>query len=214
MTEEEKELENKIKQYQYEIEENKKRLEKIGKDMHKGNKKKTLIYKMNKALGKFWAVYITIWIIGLSLALIMSLGFVMNGLNSFDAVQIIEDKYDMDLKILSREAENKIITYHVKPKTIKYNNVEFLVIRVGRTKNLDDFGARYIKYIIEKMKDKELLADFDIIDNYNSYGLLEYNVIYNGEKESSSEKIQNLKDYILNYDKNINKFINIEEIIK
>ncbi len=72
MTEEEKELEQKIKQYQYEEEENKKKLETLSRDMRKG-RKKTLIFRINKTIGSIIIGWFLFFCTLVGLALIWSL---------------------------------------------------------------------------------------------------------------------------------------------
>ena len=57
MTEEEKELEERMKQYKYQQEENKKRLETLQRDMDKNVKKKSFIYKLSHTFGKIVRSY-------------------------------------------------------------------------------------------------------------------------------------------------------------
>lgn len=216
MTEEEKELNERMKQFQYEQEERKKQMETLENDIKGKCKKKTFIYKMNKTIGRIIIVWASIGFIVVFGLLFLALGFYMDGLNSFDAVQHIEDKYNMSLKTISREAGDKIITYKVKPQKWKYRKIEFTIVRVGMQQNLDDFDDKYLKYIVENMKQKELLEGFEIKENYNEYSLLEYELIYNsqGNEEEANKKIEDLKNYLLKHDKNIEKIINLNEKIK
>ena len=216
MTEEEKELNERMKQFQYEQEERKKQMETLENDIKGKGKKKTFIYKMNKTIGRIIIVWASIGFIVVFGLLFLALGFYMDGLNRFDAVQHIEDKYNMSLKTISRESEDKIITYKVKPQKWKYRKIEFSIVRVGMEQNLDDFDDRYLKYIVENMKQKELLEGFEIKENYNEYSLLEYELIYNsqGNEEEANKKIEDLKNYLLKHDKNIEKIINLDEKIK
>lgn len=218
MTEDEKELENKIKQYQYEIEENKKRLETLHNDMDKKNKKKSFTYKFNKTIGRTILVWSSIGIVSLLILLILALKFLIDAFNSFDPVKEIEQRYDIDLKTISREAENKILTYKVQPTDWKYRNVEFTIIKVGRGDSYNDYGANCLKYIIENMKKRpksaELVNDFEVQETYNEYNLLEYKLIYKGPKENAAQRVQDLQNYILNFDKNLFNIIKENETIK
>ena len=216
MTEEEKELNEKMKQFQYEQEERKKKMETLENDVKKKGNKKTFIFKMNRTIGRIVIVWASIGFIVIFGLLFLALANFMNALNSFDAVQHIEAKYNMSLKTISREAGDKIITYKVKPQKWKYRKIEFTIVRVGMEQNLDDFDDRYLKYIIENIKQKELLEGFEIKENYNEYNLLEYELIYNlqGDEEEANKKIEDLKNYLLKHDKNIEKIINLNEKIK
>ena len=217
MTDEEKELEQKMKQYQYEIEENKKKMETLQNDMHKG-KKKSFIFRINRTIGRIIFVWASIGFIVIGGLLIFALRNYIEGLKTFDAIEVIEDKYDMKLTTISREAENKIITYKVKSKKLKYRKIEFTVIREGRANNYDDFDTRYLKYIIEHIKDKSLLEGFQIYEEYDEYGLLQYRLVYkkkeNESLENVNKKIQDLQNYILKYDKKVIKIIkNLNKLI-
>ncbi len=210
MNEEEKEFEEKTKQYQYEQMELQKRLRQLEQDHIKGTKK-SFIYKMNKFFGRIGTAYISIWIIGLILAVILALAFVLNGLKAFDPVIEIENKYDINLKQISRTAKNKVLTYKVKPTSGKYKKVGFLIIKKGREQAIDDFDDNCLKYIIENIVDKELLQNFEKEETTTEYGMLEYNLIYTGDDEA---KLQQLRDYILKYDWNISKIIDLNNKIK
>ena len=216
MTEEEKELNERTKQFQYEQEERKKKLETLENDIKGKGKKKTFIYKMNKTIGRIIIVWASLgFIIAFSL-LFWALGNFIDKLNTFDAVKQIEIKYDLKFKTLSESSEDQILTYKVKPQKWKYRKIEFIIVRVGMVQNLDDFDDRYLKYIVENMKQKEILEGFDINENYNEYTLLEYELIYNsqGDEEEANKKIDDLKNYLLKYDKNITRIINLNEKIK
>ncbi len=216
MTEEEKELNERMKQFQYEQEERKKKMETLENDVKKKGNKKSFIFKMNRTIGRIVIIWASAGFIVVFGLLFFALSNFMGGLNSFDAVQHIEERYNMNLKTISREAGDKIITYRVKPLKWKYRKIEFIVVRVGRIQNLDDFDDRYLKYIVENMKQKELLKGFEIKENYNEYTLLEYELIYNlqGDEEGANKEIEDLKNYLLKYDKNIEKIINLDEKIK
>lgn len=215
MTEDEKELEQKIKQYQFEEQEIKKRLETLSKDMHKG-KKKTLIFRVNKFVGTIIIGWFCLFCTLLGLALIWSLLNYVQQLQNYDPVRIVEDVYNMNLKELSREAGNKQIIYKVKPTKWKYNKIEFTIYRSGGS-TFDDFGERYLKYIVENIEEKELLSGFEIQEQEKENQLLEYKLIYRIEKDSQTEtannKIQELKNYILKKDKKANKYIQLNELI-
>ena len=216
MTEEEKELNERMKQFQYEQEERKKKMETLENDVKKKGNKKSFIFKMNRTIGRIVIIWASAGFIVVFGLLFFALSNFMGGLNSFDAVQHIEERYNMKIKTISREAGDKIITYRVKPLKWKYRKIEFIVVRVGRIQNLDDFDDRYLKYIVENMKQKELLKGFEIKENYNEYTLLEYELIYNlqGDEEGVNKEIEDLKNYLLKYDKNIEKIINLDEKIK
>ena len=216
MTEEEKILNERTKQFQYEQEERKKKLEILENDIKGKGKKKTFIYKMNRTIGRIVIVWASIGFIVVFGLLFLALGNFMDKLNTFDAVKQIEMKYDLKFKTLSENVDNKILTYKVKPKKWKYRKIEFTIVRVGMEYNLDDFDDCYLKYIIENMKQKELLEGFEIKENYNEYNLLEYWLIYDVQtnEEEVNEKIKELKNYLLEYDKNIEKIINLDEKIK
>ena len=216
MTEEEKILKERTKQFQYEQEERKKKMETLENDVKKKGNKKTFIYRMNRTIGRIVIIWASIGFIVVFGLLFLALSNFMDKLNNFDAVQHIEDKYNMSLKTISREVEDKIITYNVKPQKWKYRKIEFTIVRVGMSQNLDDFDDRYLKYIVENIKQKELLEGFELKENYNEYTLLEYELIYNlqGDEEEANKIIYNLKNYLLKYDKNIEKIINLDEKIK
>ena len=215
MTEEEKELEQKIKQYQYEEEETKKRLETLSKDMHKG-RKKTLIFRINKTIGRIIIGWFLIFCTLLGLALIGALLNYVEALQNYDPVRIIEDVYDINLKELSREVGYKEIIYKVKPTKWKYNKIEFTIYRKGGMTN-DDFGERYLKYIVDNIDQKELLNGFEIQEEEKETKLLDYKLIYKFEDDESSkiadQKIQDLKNYILKKDKKAGRYINLNELI-
>ena len=215
MTEDEKELEQKIKQYQYEEEENKKRLETLSRDMHKG-RKKTLIFRINKTVGRIIIGWFLLFCTLLGLALIWSILNYVQQLQNFDPVRIIEDVYDINLKELSREVGYKEIIYKVKPTKWKYNKIEFTIYRKGGMTN-DDFGERYLKYIVDNIDQKELLNGFEIQENEKESKLLDYKLVYKFEDNESSkiadQKIQDLKNYIFKKDKKAGRYININELI-
>ena len=215
MTEEEKELEQKIKQYQYEEEETKKRLETLSKDMHKG-RKKTLIFRINKTIGRIIIGWFLIFCTLLGLALIGALLNYVEALQNYDPVRIIEDVYDINLKELSREVGYKEIIYKVKPTKWKYNKIEFTIYRKGGMTN-DDFGERYLKYITDNIDQKELLNGFEIQENEKESKLLDYKLVYKFEDNESSkiadQKIQDLKNYIFKKDKKAGRYINLNELI-
>ena len=141
----------------------------------------------------------------------LALAFVLNGLKAFDPVIEIENKYDINLKQISRTAKNKVLTYKVKPTSGKYKKVGFLIIKKGREQAIDDFDDNCLKYIIENIVDKELLQNFEKEETTTEYGMLEYNLIYTGDDEA---KLQQLRDYILKYDWNISKIIDLNNKIK
>jgi len=214
MTDEEKELQEKMKQYQYELEENQKKMERLEKDMHKGNKK-SFIYKFNKTIGRIVFCLSMTGVVIITGLFIFALTNYFKQLQNFDAVQAIEDRYDMNLKTLSREVGDKKIVYKVKPKKLKYKNIEFTVLRENFG-NWDDFDYQYLKYIIEGIEDKQLLEGFTIEEEYQENGLLKYRLVcYDYEDiNQANQKIQNLKDYIYNYDKNAKNIIgNISQMI-
>ena len=215
MTEEEKELEQKIKQYQYEEEETKKRLETLSKDMHKG-RKKTLIFRINKTIGRIIIGWFLIFCTLLGLALIGALLNYVEALQNYDPVRIIEDVYDINLKELSREVGYKEIIYKVKPTKWKYNKIEFTIYRKGGMTN-DDFGERYLKYIVDNIDQKELLSGFEIQENEKESKLLDYKLVYKFEDNESSkiadQKIQDLKNYIFKKDKKAGRYIYLNELI-
>lgn len=215
MTEEEKELEQKIKQYQYEEEETKKRLETLSKDMHKG-RKKTLIFRINKTIGRIIIGWFLIFCTLLGLALIGALLNYVEALQNYDPVRIIEDVYDINLKELSREVGYKEIIYKVKPTKWKYNKIEFTIYRKGGMTN-DDFGERYLKYIVDNIEQKELLSGFEIQENEKEDKLLNYKLVYKFEDDESSkvadQKIQDLKNYVFKKDKKAGRYINLNELI-
>lgn len=216
MTEEEKILKERTKQFQYEQEERKKKMETLENDVKKKGNKKSFIFKLNRTIGRIVIVWASIGFIVVFGLLFSALSNFMDKLNNFDAVQHIEDKYNMSLKTISRKAEDKTITYNVKPQKWKYRKIKFTIVRVGMSQNLDDFDDRYLKYIVENMKQKELLEGFEVKENYNEYTLLEYELVYNlqSDEEEANKRIDNLKNYLLKYDKNIEKIINLDEKIK
>lgn len=216
MTEEEKELNERMKQFQYEQEERKKKMETLENDIKGKGKKKTFIYRMNRTIGRIIIVWASIGFIVAFGLLFWALGNFIDKLNTFDAVKQIETRYNLKFKVLSETVEDKILTYRVKPKKWKYRKIEFTIVRVGMSQNLDDFDDNYLKYIIDNIKSKELLEGFEIKENYNEYTLLEYELIYNlqGDEEEANKRIDNLKNYLLKYDKNIEKIINLDEKIK
>lgn len=214
MTEDEKELEQKIKQYQYENEENRKKLETMNKDLKKKHNKKSFIYRANKTIGGIIFAWSGLGFAIVGFLLIWATVNLINAFNAFDPVKYVENKYNMQLETISREAENKVLTYKVEPKEWKYRKIEFTIIREGREHNYDDFNSRCLKYIIENIKQKELLEGFEVQEYYDERNLLVYNLLYNGNPDDKPQKIQDLKNYILKFDGDIEHIIKIDEIIQ
>lgn len=209
MTEEERELEEKIKQYKYELEENEKKMETLYNDTHKTKKRKTLIMKANKTLGVLGMVWIIIVTLFLVFLVWLALSNYIGALKQFDPVKTIEDRYDINLKQISRESEKKLIIYKVKPSSWKYRKIEFSIVMEGTTTLKTDIDDQFLKYIIENIKNKEILQGFEILEDYQEYNLLEYSIVYKGDSKESEKKISDLKRYILEYDKEINRIINL-----
>lgn len=202
MTEDEKELEEKIKQYQYEIEENKKKMETLQQDLNKKKGKKSFIFKMNKTLGRIVFVWAGIGFVVVGFLLYMALTNYIRNLQTFDPVIQVEDRYGMNLKTISRNVDEGTLYYKVKPKKWKYRKVEFSIVREGRGATYDDFQERYLKYIIDNMEDKNLLDGFDIVENYQQYDMLEYKVVYTGQDINlARQKIDELVAYAKEIDK-------------
>lgn len=214
MTEDEKELEQKIKQYQYEEEENRKKLETLSNDLNKHNKKKSFIYKANRTVGRIIFVWSGLGFVIVALLLIWALVNLINAFNAFDPVKYVENKYNINLETISRKAENKVLTYKVKPKEWKYRKVEFTIVREGRDHTYDDFDTNCLRYIVQNIEQTKLLDDFEFQENYNEKNLLTYKLLYKGNSEDSIQKIQDLKRYILNFDKDIDKIIKVDEFIQ
>lgn len=213
MTEDEKELEQKIKQYQYEQEEAEKKLKQLENDMHKG-KKKSFIFKINRTAGKIVFVWAGIGFIILGFLLIHALANLISALNTFDIVKEVESKYNIKLEVISREAGDKSIVYQVKPKKFKYRKIQFTILKEGMEYTDDDFPDKYLKYLTEKIKQKGLLQDFETQEKYDEKGLMEYKIIYSGNNDADiSNKIQELKNNYIKYDKKFEKIINLEKII-
>ena len=205
MTEDEKELEEKMKQYKYEIEENKKKMETLQQDLKNKKGKKSFIFRMNRTIGRIVFIWAGIGFIVLGLLLYIALSNYIGGLQTFDPVIQVEERYNMNLKTISRNVDEGTLYYKVKPKKWKYRKIEFSIVREGRGVTYDDFQERYLKYIIDNIEDKSILNDFEIIENYQQYDILEYKVVYNNENtELANEKIQNLINYVKEIDtKNI-----------
>ena len=204
MTEDEKELEQKIKQYQYEAEEAKKKIEIIHNDMDKKSKKKSFIYKLSHAVGNVVMVWAGLGFVIFGLLLIFAVYNYVHELSKFDIVKQVEMKYELNLQQISREAGDKKIVYNVKPTKWKYRKIEFIILQDGGNIRTDDFQERYLKHIIDKMKDKQLIEGFQIIENYKEYNMLEYKLVYKnaGENENAiNQKLENLKAYVKNKDK-------------
>ncbi len=218
MTDEEKELEEKIKQYKYQKEETDKKLDQLYIDTHKTKKKKSFVSKLSKTTISIMLAWSALGFLLVGGLLIMAITMYIGNLRQYDPVIKIESRYDMNLKILSREAENKVLTYKVKPKSWKYGKVKFTVIQegTGSSKLYEDFKDNYLKYLIENIKNKELLQGFDILQSYDEYGLLEYKLVYkfNSEqdKEQATKKVNELKQYLMSIDKDMEYLINIENI--
>ena len=216
MTEEEKELEQKLKQYEYEKKEIDKRIEQLYKDAH--TKKKSKIKKVNKTFEKILYIYMAIVVMGTIYAFIFAVKGYISTLNeAFNYIDVVEEKYDIHVQQLSRYAENKVITYKVKPTKWKYRKISFLIVRLGETKKiLDDFDDRTLKYIIDKIEDKSIISGFEISEKYDENNLLDYSLVYKlseGESnESAMQKVQALKNYILSYDKNVTKIVKFYKI--
>ena len=178
MTEDEKELEERIKQYKYELEDNEEKMKTLYNDTHKTKKKKTLILKMNKtlgALGMLWIIIVVLFLVGL---VWFAISNYIGALNNYNLVKTIEDRYDIKLQQISREAEKKLIIYKVKPEKLKFRKVEFSIVMEGTNALSTDIDDQFLKYIIENIKEKELLNGFEIIENYDENGLLEYYIKY------------------------------------
>lgn len=208
MTEEEKELEERTKQYQYELEENQKKMEEMQNDLnkkYKKGKKKSFAYKLSHTFGAFGFAYCALVVIFVINLIYIGLNFYIDRLNTFNPIKITEENYQMGFKQLSRQAGDKVITFKAKPKKWKYRKVEFTIVRKGGA-TFDDFGDRYLKYIIEHLENKEVLKDFDVQEEYDENGLLKYNIKYT-KSENADAKIQELKNEILKYDKKAEKII-------
>ena len=217
MTEEERELEQKIKQYQYQLEEAEKNLEKIHKDTH--TRKKSFTVVLGRILGTIVFVWAGIGFIILGFFLYTATANLVRNLNSFDPVKAIEHRYDINLKSMSREVDDTTLIYKVKIQKWKYRKVRPTVVREGMELTYDDIEDRCIKYIIENIEHKQLLDGFEIVEFYEKYDILKYNITYKlktGEnKQSAENKVKVLQQYVLNYDKINKKFMkNINEKIK
>lgn len=219
MTEEEKELEAKTKQYLYEKQKAEKVLQQLHDDTHKG-KKKSFILKLNRTIGGIIFAWSGLGFILIGIILIAVVANLIRQFNSFDAVKNVEEMYNIDLKQISREVQDTTLIYKVRLSKCKYKKLQATIIKEGRRTPYDDIEDRCIKYIIENIDDKELLNGFEIEENYNEYDILEYNVIYkilsSDNKEEVLEKVQNLQNYIMNFDKKFNKKVirNINEKVK
>ena len=89
MTEDEKELEERIKQYKYELEDNEEKMKTLYNDTHKTKKKKTLILKMNKtlgALGMLWIIIVVLFLVGL---VWFAISNYIGALNNYNLVKTI-----------------------------------------------------------------------------------------------------------------------------
>lgn len=213
MTEDEKELEERIKQYKYELEDNEEKMKTLYNDTHKTKKKKTLILKMNKtlgALGMLWIIIVVLFLVGL---LWFAISNYIGALNNYNLVKTIEDRYDIKLQQISREAEKKLIIYKVKPEKLKFRKVEFSIVMEGTNALSTDIDDQFLKYIIENIKEKELLNGFEIIENYDENGLLEYELKYTANEENASQAVENLQNYVLKYDKTIDRIMDVKSKI-
>lgn len=216
MTDDEKELEEKMKQYQYEEEERKKKLEILENDIKGKKNKKSFIFKMNKTIGRVVLIWSSLGFIIVFGLLFFALSRFMGGLNNFDPVKYTENKYNINLKILSRDAEEKVLVYKVKPISWKYRKIECTVVREGMTNTFDDIDDKYLQYVIKKIETPTLLEGFEKREVYDEYGLLDYKLIYKSSNEDNknvNDKIENIKKHILDYDKNINKIVQLNEKI-
>lgn len=218
MTEEEKELKAKTKQYLYEKQKAEEVVQQLHDDMHKG-KKKSFILKLNRTIGGIIFAWSGFGFILIGLILIVVVANLINQFNSFDAVKNIEEMYNIKLKQISREVQDTTLIYKVKLSKCKYKKLQATIVKEGRKTPYDDIEDRCIKYIIENIDDKELLDGFEIKENYDEYDVLEYNVIYkisSDNKEEALEKVKNLKNYVMNFDKKFNKKVirNIDTKIK
>lgn len=213
MTEDEKELEERIKQYKYELEDNEEKMKTLYNDTHKTKKKKTLILKMNKtlgALGMLWIIIVVLFLVGL---VWFAISNYIGALNNYNLVKTIEDRYDIKLQQISREAEKKLIIYKVKPEKLKFRKVEFSIVMEGTNALSTDIDDQFLKYIIENIKEKELLNGFEIIENYDENGLLEYELKYTANEENASQAVENLQNYVLKYDKTIDRIMDVKSKI-
>ena len=213
MTEDEKELEERIKQYKYELEDNEEKMKTLYNDTHKTKKKKTLILKMNKtlgALGMLWIIIVVLFLVGL---VWFAISNYIGTLNNYNLVKTIEDRYDIKLQQISREAEKKLIIYKVKPEKLKFRKVEFSIVMEGTNALSTDIDDQFLKYIIENIKEKELLNGFEIIENYDENGLLEYELKYTANEENASQAVENLQNYVLKYDKTIDRIMDVKSKI-
>ncbi|MCI8272601.1 MAG: hypothetical protein HFJ55_00780 [Clostridia bacterium] len=219
MTDEEKELkelEEKTKQYKYEIEENKKKMETLYNDTHKTKKKKTITLKINRTLGVLMYVYIAVWILFLVGGVAFGITNYFKQLQAYDIVNKIEEIYDVNLKVISREAQPRYIKYKVKPTKLKFREIEFSIVAKGTTSPQTDIGDKYLKHIVERTKSKEnkkeILEGFKVQESYTEDGLLQYYLTY-PEDGIDTGKIEQLKNHILKYDKSISRIIPIEQRI-
>lgn len=213
MTEDEKELEERIKQYKYELEDNEEKMKTLYNDTHKTKKKKTLILKMNKtlgALGMLWIIIVVLFLVGL---VWFAISNYIGALNNYNLVKTIEDRYDIKLQQISREAEKKLIIYKVRPEKLKFRKVEFSIVMEGTNALSTDIDDQFLKYIIENIKEKELLNGFEIIENYDENGLLEYELKYTANEENASQAVENLQNYVLKYDKTIDRIMDVKSKI-
>lgn len=219
MTEEEKELEEKMRQHEYKKQELEKKLERLHNDTTKG-KKKSFIVKLGRIIAAIIMGWSGLGFLIVGLLLIFAIQLNINGLKSFDGVIDIEEKYNIKLKSISREVQEKNIIYKVKISKWKYRKIRPTVVRNGRVGTYDDIEDRCIKYIIENIKDKKMLEGFEILESYEEYDILEYNLVYKIqseiEKDEAIRKVQELQDYVMNFDKKFNSKVirNIDERIK
>lgn len=219
MTEEEKELLEKMKQHEYRKKELEKKLEKLHNDTAKGTKK-SFIVKLGRTITAIIMGWSGLGFLIVGLLLIFAIKLNIDGLKSFDGVIDIEEKYNIKLKSISREVQEKNIIYKVKLSKWKYRKIKPTVVRNGRICSYDDIEDRCIKYIIENIKDKKMLEGFEILETFEKYDILEYNLIYKiqskEQKDEAVQKVQELQNYVMNFDKKFNKKIikNIEERIK
>ncbi len=133
MTDEEKELEEKTKQYKYQIEENEKNFEKVKRDATKKGKK-SFTYMFSKITGSIVWVWLGIVFIAAFLALLWGLNNYVDKLNAYNPLKITKEKYDINIKMLSREAEDRKITFKVKTSDWEYKKLEFTIIKDGNTR--------------------------------------------------------------------------------
>ena len=62
----------------------------------------------------------------------------------------------------------------------------------------DDFGDRYLKYIAENLVRKDIIENFEALEEYEEHDLFRYKLIYKSESQDEEIKKQKVQELIKN----------------